>query len=52
MGTPFHAFTEAETRSRDLDRASRSPRHPTVPAPRRRHDLAQKLRRLADALDD
>lgn len=51
MSTSFHAYTEAETRSRDVGRASRAPR-PDIPQPRRRHQLAERIRRVADAIDN
>lgn len=50
MSSSFHAYTEAEVRSRDTERAARAP-HPAVPRPRRRHQLAESIRRFADAID-
>ena len=46
-----HFGIEAEAQYR-ID--SRLPRHPRtqVPGPRRRHALAQRVRRLADAIDN
>jgi hypothetical protein len=50
MSTSFLAYTEAEIRERDLERTTRTVR-PEVPAQRRRHQLAERIRRVADAID-
>ena len=46
-----HVGIEAETQYRIQRQLARRPR-PTVPGPRRRHALARRFRRLADAIDD
>ena len=50
MSTSFLAYTEAQTRQRDTERTSRT-QSARVPAVRRRHRMAERLRRVADALD-
>ena len=51
MSTSFHAYTEAQVRAQDIERRTRTPQR-TVPGPRRRHALAVRMRRLADAIDN
>ena len=46
-----HIGIEAESQYRIQRQLSRRPR-PEVPGPRRRHALANRVRRLADVLDD
>lgn len=51
MSTSFHAYTEAEIRGQEIERTSQAPR-PQVPQPRRRHRLAERIRRVADVIDN
>jgi hypothetical protein len=51
MSDSFLAYTEAETRRRDLARTAGAPR-PEVPPQRRRHVLAERIRRIADVIDN
>lgn len=50
MSSSFLAYTDTQTRQRDIERTSRT-QSAQVPVVRRRHRVAERLRRVADALD-